>query len=158
MDRDATVRDLAPRLLRYCRGRMANLDSAEDVAQTALIALVERWRAVGPPDSPVAFAFSIARRRAWRAAVRARLMQPLSALEFRHEPFADPIQGTEAKSELRRLRCELQKLSVKEREAILLVVAGDLSVADAAKTLGISESAVKMRLVRARQKLKESSR
>ncbi len=158
MDLDATVRDLAPRLLRYCRGRLAHLDSAEDVAQTALIALVVRWRAVGPPASPVAFAFSIARRRAWRAAVRARLFQPLSTLGFHHEPFSDPIQGTEAKSELRRLRSELQKLSVKEREAILLVVAGEVSVIDAAQVLGISESALKMRLARARQKLRESSR
>ena len=122
------------------------------------MALVERWRAVGPPDSPVAFAFSIARRRAWRSAVRERLAQPLSTLGFRSEPFADPIQHSEARSELQRLRCELQKLSVKEREAILLVVAGELSVVEAALALGISASALKMRLVRARQKLKESRR
>ena len=83
---------------------------------------------------------------------------PFQALGFRHEPFADPIRSTEARSELRRLRSELQKLSVKEREAILLVVAGELSVVDAALALGISESALKMRLVRARQKLKESRR
>lgn len=155
MDLEATVRDLAPRLLRYCRGRLDNLDSAEDVAQTALMALVVRWRAVGPPDSPVAFAFSIARRRAWRSALRDRLLQPLSTLGFRSEPFADPIQRAEARSELQRLRGELQKLSVKEREAMLLVVAGELSVVEAARALGISVSALKMRLVRARQKLKE---
>lgn len=156
MDLEATVRDLAPRLLRYCRGRLANLDSAEDVAQSALMALVARWRTAGPPDSPLAFAFSIARRRAWRVSLRARLSQPLASLGFRSEPFADPIQSSEARSELRRLRCELQKLSVKERDAILLVVAGELSVVDAAKALDISESALKMRLLRARQKLKES--
>lgn len=155
MDLEETVRDLAPRLLRYCRGRLANLESAEDAAQSALMALVARWRAVGPPDSPAAFTFSIARRRAWRAAVRARLLEPLATLGFRHEPFADPIRGTEAKSELRRLRSELQKLSVREREAILLTVAGELSVVEAALALGISESALKMRIARARQKLKE---
>ncbi len=156
MDLEATVRELAPRLLRYCRGRLASLDSAEDVAQTALMALVARWRTAGPPDSPLAFVFSIARRRAWRVSLRARLSQPLASLGFRNEPFADPVQNSEARSELRRLRCELQKLSVKERDAILLVVAGELSVVDAAKALDISESALKMRLLRARQKLKES--
>ena len=158
MDLEETVRDLAPRLLRYCRGRLQSPESAEDVAQSALVALVARWRTAGPPDSPLAFAFSIARRRAWRVAVRARLLEPISTLGFRHEPFADPIQGTEARSELRRLRSELQRLSVKEREAILLVVAGELPVADAAEALGISESALKMRLARARQKLKEACR
>jgi RNA polymerase sigma-70 factor (ECF subfamily) len=158
MDLEETVRDLAPRLLRYCRGRLQSPESAEDVAQSALVALVARWRTAGPPDSPLAFAFSIARRRAWRVAVRARLLEPISTLGFRHEPFADPIRGTEARSELRRLRSELQRLSVKEREAILLVVAGELPVADAAEALGISESALKMRLARARQKLKEACR
>lgn len=158
MDLEATVRDLAPRLLRYCKGRLPTPESAEDVAQSALMALVARWRAAGPPDSPAAFAFSIARRRAWRSSLRARLAQPLASLGIRHEPFADPIPGSEARSELRRLRCELQKLSVKEREAILHVVAGELSVVDAAKALGISESALKMRLARARQKLKEAGR
>ncbi len=158
MDLEATVRDLAPRLLRYCRGRLPSSDMAEDVAQSALVALVARWRAAGPPDSPISFVFSIARRRAWRVSLRARLSQPLASLGLRQEPFADPIQPTEAKSELRRLRGELQKLSVKEREAILLVVAGELSIVDAALALGISESALKMRLVRARQKLKEPNR
>ena len=41
---------------------------------------------------------------------------------------------------------------------MLHVVAGELSVVDAAKALGISESALKMRLARARQKLKEAGR
>jgi RNA polymerase sigma factor (sigma-70 family) len=158
MDLEATVRELAPRLLRYCRGRLGNPDLAEDVAQSALVALVARWRTAGPPDSPAAFVFSIARRRAWRASLRARLSQPLASLGLRHEPVVDPVQGTEARSELRRLRCALKKLSVKEREAILLVVAGELAVAEAAEALGISESALKMRLARARQKLKEAAR
>jgi RNA polymerase sigma factor (sigma-70 family) len=156
MDLEETVRDLAPRLLRYCRGRLQSPEAAEDVSQSALMALVARWRRAGPPDSPLAFAFSIARRRAWRAAVRERILEPLSSLRFRHEPFADPIRSTEARSELRRLRSDLQKLSVKEREALLLVIAGELSIVDAALVLGTSESALKMRLVRARQKLKES--
>ena len=155
MDLEETVRDLAPRLLRYCRGRLASLESAEDIAQSALMALVARWRAVGPPDSPVAFTFSIARRRAWRVAFKERLLLPISTLGFRNEPFADPTQAAEARSELRWLRSKLQRLSVKEREAILFVVAGELSMVDAALALGISESSLKMRLVRARQKLKE---
>ncbi|MEO7974400.1 MAG: RNA polymerase sigma factor [Thermoanaerobaculia bacterium] len=152
------MRDLAPRLLRYCKGRLWSAESAEDVAQSALMALVVRWRAFGPPDSPAAFTFSIARRRAWRAAVRDRLFQPLSTLAFRNEPVSDPLPEAEAKSELRRLRSALQKLPVREKEAILLVVAGELAIVEAAEVLGISESALKMRLVRARQKLKESRR
>jgi hypothetical protein len=37
---------------------------AEDIAHDALTGLVRRWRNHGPPDSPEAFAFAIAKRRA----------------------------------------------------------------------------------------------
>ena len=49
MDLEETVNELAPRVLAYCRGRMRRDDSARDVAQTALTALVDRWRRLGPP-------------------------------------------------------------------------------------------------------------
>jgi DNA-directed RNA polymerase specialized sigma24 family protein len=44
-------------------------------------------------------------------------------------------------------------LSATEREALLLVAVGEFPVRDAARVLGISVSAVKMRVHRARQKL-----
>jgi predicted RNA polymerase sigma factor len=53
---------------------------AEDVAQDALTVLVRRWRTSGPPESPDAYAFAIARRRAGRAVVRHALLAPLGVL------------------------------------------------------------------------------
>jgi predicted RNA polymerase sigma factor len=61
---DEVARALGPRLIGYALAGTGCLGAAEDVAQDALTALVRRWRQAGPPESPDAFVFAIARRRA----------------------------------------------------------------------------------------------
>lgn len=158
---DQTVRDLAPRLLRFALGRSAGHDVplAEEAAQDALAALVDRWRRHGAPRSAEAFAFSVLRRRLARAQVRRALTHPLDALRgaFGGEVPAedDPGQHADARDELRRVRAGLGRLSPKLREALLLVSAGELDTQGAARVLGISASALKMRVSRAREQLRE---
>ena len=155
MDLETAVRDLAPRVLRYCRGRSGAAELAEETAQEALSALVARWRRHGPPDSPEAFVFAVARRRLTRALVRLRLLAPLEALTNGHGPPApdDPEERASRRRELERTRRALRELSSREREALLLVAAGELSTGEAAEVLGISRSALKMRVHRARSRL-----
>jgi RNA polymerase sigma-70 factor (ECF subfamily) len=152
MDLEETVNELAPRLLRYCRGRLRDGDAAGDVAQAALTALVERWRKHGPPDSPEAFVFGIASRRSGRIAWTRWRWPSTNGLP---ENADDPVAAIEAKSALDALRRDLEKLSHKERNALLLVAVAELSTSEAAAALGISDSAVKMRVSRARARLKE---
>src|SRR5438874_9752056 len=64
VDLETAVAALAPRLVAYATGRTGCRSTAEDIAQDALVALVLRWRRFGPPESPDAFVFAIARRRA----------------------------------------------------------------------------------------------
>jgi RNA polymerase sigma-70 factor (ECF subfamily) len=156
MQLEETVADLAPQLLRYCLARTESPSLAEDIAQEALTALVSRWRPIGPPDSPPAFVFTIAPRRAARAQSRLFLTAPLDAL------FAQPDQGptpeeehTELEERLADVRRAFLRLSSRERNALLLVSAGELRHSEAAAALGISESAVKMRVLRARNHLQE---
>lgn len=54
-----------------------------------------------------------------------------------------------------RVRAALQSLPEKEREVLVLRYLEDLSTADVASVMGVSESAIKMRLVRALQKLRD---
>ena len=152
MDLEEAVNELAPRLLRYCRGRVADPDAARDVAQQALTALVERWRKHGAPDSPEAFVFRIASRRAARHGVWWRRWVSLDGAA---EPAGESSPGSHSRLRLRALRRAIEKLSHKEKEALLLVVAGELSMESAAAALGVSVSAVKMRLSRARARLRE---
>ncbi len=67
VDLDATVAALAPRLVVYATGCTGCRSTGQDIAQEALAALVLRWRRFGPPESPEAFVFAVARRRAGRA-------------------------------------------------------------------------------------------
>lgn len=165
MELEATVAELAPRVLRYCLGRTGVPEVAEEVAQDALAALVGRWRRHGPPESPEAFVFAVARRRAFRVGVRRRLLLPLVALSDGHgdvRPTAAApslAPGAEervaARGELSRTLAALRHLPARDRAALLLVAAGGLATAEAARVLGVSPGAFKMRVHRARKRLTE---
>jgi RNA polymerase sigma-70 factor (ECF subfamily) len=153
MELESLVTDLAPQLLRYCMGRTGKPDVAEEIAQEALSALVQRWRRAGPPDNPAAFVFTIARRRSARMMVRQRLLVPLETLVNRSDGSRAPGDAALHRSELAVTRRALGRLSARDREVLLLVAAGELDLKTVAQLLGISLSAVKMRLSRARQRL-----
>jgi RNA polymerase sigma-70 factor (ECF subfamily) len=153
MDLTSEVEAIAPRLLRYCLGATGDRALAEEVAQEALAALIERWRREGPPESPAAFAFAIARRRAWRMKLRRRLFEPLEARLDRHSPLPGPEALATSRMELDRTLGALKRLPGRDREALLLVAVGELSLEDGARLLQISKPALKMRLHRARQRL-----
>ena len=154
MELESEVNALAPRLLRYCLGRLGDQGLAEEVSQEALTALVDRWRRHGPPESPVAFVFAVARRRAGRLLWRHRLMSPFEESAHSHEKALAPDEAYAPRERLTRTLTILRKLPGREREAILLVAVGELSTADAARTQGVSLSAFKMRVHRARQKIR----
>lgn len=153
MELEATLSELAPRLLRYCLGVARDVSLAEEGAQEALTALVARWRKHGPPDSPQAFVFTVARRRLHRTLLRRRLFEPIERALNGRSSRPDPETHTLARSDLERTLGALDHLPRGHREALLLAAAGELDTASAAKVLGISRSAFKMRVHRARRSL-----
>ena len=150
---DAVARALAPRLIGYALARTGRLDTAEDVAHDALTALVRRWRREGPPESPDAFAFAIAKRRASRVNARRALMAPLDLIRGVAGPEPSVEQAYEHRAELATVRSALRSLSRSDREALLLRSIGELPFEDIAVIVGTSPSAVKMRISRARRRL-----
>jgi len=155
MDLETAVAGLAPQLLRYALGRTGDAALAEEVAQDALAALVERWRRHGAPDCPAAFAFAVARRRAGRALLRRRLLAPLQLLREAASGVPGPEESAAARSELGLVVAALRRLPGRDREALLLAAANDAGTAAAAAALRISPPAFKMRLHRARHRLKQ---
>lgn len=155
---DDAVRCLAPRLLRFGLGRYGDPLLAEEASQDALLALVTRWRRHGAPESPEAFTFAVLRRKLARRKVRNALADSLDALResFGFEPAGgdDPCRRTEERQELRRVLQSLDHLSPRLRDALLLVAGADLDTRTAARVLGISRSALKMRVKRARERLR----
>jgi RNA polymerase sigma-70 factor (ECF subfamily) len=153
VDLDATIRELAPRVLSYAIARSGDPGVGEDVAQESLAALVRHWRQAGPPRSAEAFVFSIARRRAVRAAVRRKLWVPIEQLFGAHDGAPGAEACAIARAEHEQLRAALARLPRRDREALLLVAVGEVPAAEAAATLGLSVSALKMRVHRARKRL-----
>jgi RNA polymerase sigma factor (sigma-70 family) len=153
VDLERTVAELAPRVLRYANARLGDPSLAEEVAQESLAALVRACRNGGAPDSAEAFVFAIARRRADRAAWRRRFWAPLEAAFGTRTLEPSPEARAIANDEAVRIRRALGRLSLRDREALLLVAVGGLSMAHAAAALGLSISAVKMRVSRARARL-----
>jgi len=153
VDLDAAVAALAPRLLGYALARTGCRSTAEDVAQDALIALVRRWRAAGPPDSPDAFAFAIARRRAGRAVARRALTAPLDALRGVARDDPGVVERYADRREMDAVRRALRALPRRDREALLLRAIGELPFDAIARVMHSTPAAVKMRISRARRRL-----
>jgi len=153
VDLDEAVGALAPRLLRYVAARLGDRSLAEDVAQESLTALVRAWRSSGPPDSPEAFVFAVARRRAGRLIWRRRLWLPLEHAARVRAAEPTPEAHTVGRDQARRVRAALARLPGRDREALLMVALGELTMTDAAASLGLSVSAAKMRVHRARARL-----
>ena len=78
------------------------------------------------------------------------LPPPRPALDAAEQAFAADVAGTDA-----RIRRALRSLSDVDARLIALVAVGDLSVAEAADATGLSVSAAKSRLHRARVRLRE---
>jgi RNA polymerase sigma-70 factor (ECF subfamily) len=154
VDLENTIRELTPGLIRYCTARTRDRSLAEEIAQESLAALVQRWRRRGAPDFPQAFVFAVARRRATRAIFSRRLWLPLHLLAGSRDHAPDPEEVALGRSGCSTLLRAFERLSAGDREALLVVAIGGLKTSEAARVLRISESALKMRTLRARQRLR----
>lgn len=155
VDLEATLRQLAPKVLGFCVLETGDAGMAEEISQDALTALVQRWRRYGPPDAPAGFVFAIARRRCARAMVRRRLWCPLEEVLLRRDGRQSPEERTLALDRRARMTRALQRLRRPDRQVLLMVTVGNLGMEDTARALGISLSAAKMRAMRARARLRE---
>ncbi len=154
MDLESALAELAPQLLRYAIARTGDFAIAEEASQDALTALVARWRRLGPPRSPAAFAFAIARRRAARAILKRRLLEPLTSLLDGRNGAARPEHDPAVRIELRETLAALRRLPVRDRDALAIAMSGDLDPREAARRAGVTPATFRMRLHRARRRLR----
>jgi len=155
MDLAEALQTLAPRLIAYGVARTGSLPNAEDVAQEVLLALIRRWQRLGPPASPAAFVFAIAKRRVGRMLARRALLLPLDALRGREARGPTVEDAYIRRTELHEALTDLQALPRRDREALLLRAIGELSYEEIASVCGSSVAAVKMRVSRARRRMNE---
>ena len=82
-----------------------------------------------------------------------RLLLPIQVLIEGRSPLPDPEEQAAGRTELDRTLAAVRRLAGPDREALMLVVGGELGLAESARVLGISLSALKMRVHRARKRL-----
>ncbi|HWB70018.1 MAG TPA: RNA polymerase sigma factor [Solirubrobacterales bacterium] len=139
---------------------------AEDLAQDALVAALERWPETGVPDNPGAWLMATAknraidqlRRRSTLERKQEELVRDLGAqFAFERAGFEASIAG-EVGDDLLGLMftCCHPLLSPEARVALTLRLLGGLTTAEIARAFLVGEPTVAQRLVRAKRVLRES--
>ena len=163
----AAAEDLASRwavrVLAFCRARVGNRHTAEDLAQESLL---RGLRGLGALESPEKFGTWLCGIAAhvcldWRKSKQAAQVPFTSfAPDRRPDEFVTsdkPAAEAEvdAADELRWLMEEVESLSVEHREVLMLYYYQDVTYRDLAQMLGVSAATINARLTQARAILRQ---
>jgi RNA polymerase sigma factor (sigma-70 family) len=141
-------REEFPGLVRAMFLLVPDVDEAQDLAQEAMVKVYERWDRVSEMESPGGYLYRVAvnlnRRRIRALAVRARRLLTLRA----------DVRDVEIESR-RDLAEAIASLSVRLREAFMLVDWLGMSSEEASRVLHIAPASVRSRVHRARHQLRD---
>src|SRR5881394_935740 len=132
---------------------------AEDLAQDALVAALERWPASGIPENPGAWLMATAKHRAIDHLRRNRLLErKREEIGARVEPAApEPEEGDIGDDMLRLIFMTCHPLLAAEaRVALTLRLLGGLTTDEIARAFLVPEPTVAQRIVRAKKTLTEA--
>jgi len=132
-------------VMAVCLARTRNLHDAEDLAQNVFLKAMEKLPTLRDARRQRAWLFQIARNTCTDHHRRNRNFDSL--------PHGLPARGNPADPRIERLLVMLSRLPEDDRETISLYHLDGRNCRQIAADLGISESAVRQRLVRARLKL-----
>jgi RNA polymerase sigma factor (sigma-70 family) len=164
---DAVWRIESARLIAGLARMVRDVGLAEDLAQDALVAALERWPESGVPDNPGAWLMATARHRAVDLLRRRAMMErkeaeigiELEALWERAMPDPDAAVDDDVGDDLLRLvftACH-PVLSTEARVALTLRLLGGLTTDEIARAFLVPESTVAQRIVRAKRTLREAN-
>ena len=163
---EAVWRIESPRLLAGLARLTRDVGIAEDLAQEALLAALERWPQAGVPDNPGAWLMAVAKNRALDLLRRAK------RLERKHEELGGEIEGPWSTAESRfdaalddDIGDDLLRLiftachpvlSPEARTALTLRMLGGLTTEEIARAFLVPVSTISQRIVRAKRTLAEA--
>jgi RNA polymerase sigma factor (sigma-70 family) len=152
VDFEEFYREKFPGLVRAMFLLVPDRDEAQELAQEAMVRVYERWDRVSVMESPGGYLFRVAtnlnRRRVRRLAVRARRLRV----------FGAGLHDVDVDLARRDLADAISTLSVRLREAFMLVDWLGMSSDEAARILHIAPASVRSRVHRARQELRAKLR
>jgi len=130
-------------LLRLAVVMLGSREAAEDAVQEAFVALHRNWRLLRDPEAAEAYLRSavLNRCRSWvRRQVTQRAARPLMLVREQHE---SPEDATVGRDEVGSLVAVMRTLARRQREVLACRYVLELSVAETAQLLEISEGSVK---------------
>jgi RNA polymerase sigma factor (sigma-70 family) len=163
---EAVWRIESARLIAGLTRLVRDVGLAEDLAQDALVAALERWPETGVPDNPGAWLMATAKHRAIDALRRRTMVDrkqeqlghELAFLQKRSQPDLDAALDDPVGDDLLGLMfisCH-PLLSAEARVALTLRLLGGLTTAAIARAYLVAEPTVAQRLVRAKRTLAEA--
>ena len=156
----------SPRLIAGLARIVRDVGVAEELAQDALVAALERWPAAGVPDNPGAWLMATAKHRAIDLLRRKKLIERKHE-EFGHEiemqadlaaPDFDTVLDDDVGDDLLRLiftACH-PLLAPEARVALTLRLLGGLTTDEIARAFLVPEATVAQRIVRAKRTLADA--
>lgn len=152
---DVLFRQHYAALLRLGVVMLGSREAAEDAVQDAFVALHRHWRTLQAPDAAEAYLRSavLNRSRSWiRRQVTQRAPRPLMLVRELEESPEDTTVGREERESLVAL---MRTLTRRQREVLACRYVLELSIAETAQQLKISEGSVKKYAHRGLQALQE---
>jgi RNA polymerase sigma factor (sigma-70 family) len=163
---DAIWRIESPRLIASLTRLVRDVGLAEDLAQDALVAALERWPASGVPDNPGAWLMATAKNRAIDLARRGKRLEDKQQQLVRDVGIQMAVDGADVEAALDDeigddllgliFTCCHPVLSMQARIALTLRLLGRLSTPEIARAFLVSESTIAQRIVRAKRTLAEA--
>jgi RNA polymerase sigma factor (sigma-70 family) len=163
---DAVWRIESPRLIAALTRLVRDVGLAEDLAQDALVAALERWPRSGVPDNPGAWLMATAKNRAIDLARRGKRLEDRQARMAHDVGLQMAIGGADTEA---RLDGEIEDdllglvfvcchpvLSREARIALTLKLVGGLTTPEIARAFLVSEATLAQRIVRAKRTLSEA--
>ena len=158
MSIDEVIREFAPALARVVASYERDRALREELLQEIFIAIVSALPRLQDPAKLKPFVFRIAHNRAVRH-IQQRVREPKTGAEPGEIAAEDPghEQAMIASERSEKLLEAIRDLTLPHRQVITLLLE-DLTYAEIADALGISEANVGIRINRAKQQLKEALR
>jgi RNA polymerase sigma factor (sigma-70 family) len=163
---DAVWRIESARLIAGLARMVGDVGQAEDLAQDALVAALERWPETGVPENPGAWLMATAKRRAIDQLRRGKMLERKHdtlghELEARREAAVEELDEAlddHVGDDLLRLifTCCHPVLSTEARVALTLRLLGGLTTEEIARAFLVPVATVQQRIVRAKRTLAEA--
>ncbi|HMJ36078.1 MAG TPA: RNA polymerase sigma factor [Baekduia sp.] len=160
---DAVWRIESPRLIAGLARMVRDVGFAEDLAQDALVAALEKWPESGVPDNPGAWLMATAKHRAIDVMRRSKVLEGKQEQLVRDMGFRLAMDGADVEAALDdeigddllslMFTCCHPVLSTQARIALTLRMLGGLTTPEIARAFLVPEATVAQRIVRAKKTL-----